>query len=107
MTQAQKIVSRLLEDHNPYDIDDPLEKPQYHGGFIAKSPEGERFEVRLVTRDDGKQVYHWQKFWWNDLHQRLDPFDMGRAQVKPEESEAYIQREAAKYGNNGWQIEFL
>jgi hypothetical protein len=106
MGVAANIVSRLLEDYNPYDIDDPLDLPEFPGGFIASSPEGERFEVKL-TEFAGAPAYHWVKFWWNEYSQSLEPFDMGHARVKRGEAQNYIQAQAEKYADGGWRIEFL
>jgi hypothetical protein len=103
---AHQIVDALLEGYNPYDIDDPLDLPEYPGGFIATSPEGERWEVRL-TELAGKPAYRWVKFWWNDYQNKLVPFVKGHCQVRRGNAEKYIKDQSAYYGNAGWSIEFL
>jgi hypothetical protein len=106
MSTAEKVVKALLEGYNPYDIDDPLDLPEFPGGFIATSPEGERIEVRLVTFA-GNQAYRWEKFWWNEYQQKLAPFYMGTHTVKRGNAQNYIQSKAEYYQDGGWKIEFL
>lgn len=108
MSQAEKIVASLLEDYNPYDIDDPLEQPEYHGGFIATSPEGARIEVRLVALKQGRHAYHWVRHGWSESENKPVSLSMGyQSAIQAQNSEAYIKREAKKYADSGWQVEFL
>lgn len=112
MNNAQRIIAALLEEE-PYDIDDPLEKPEYPAGFIAHKG-AEKVEWQHHEKPNHQtgvpgHGYYFSKHWPDSYTGRprvLKDFAWKQTPTA-EKAQSWLHLEAAKWQEAGWQIEWL
>lgn len=100
--KALTLVACLLEDGR-YDIDDPLEKPEYPLGFIAHLGT----DIR-EWRYDGRTSYALTVGWIDDYSGKLrSGKNLGYIRVDIENAGAWVKEEMQKWQAGGWEVEEL
>lgn len=95
---ARQIIEQ--EVRNPYDADDPLEKPEIPLGFNAKLPDGDEVEFRFDPQARG---YRFSK-WWNDPHTRKREALRNGALFPAQDYWAFVDSEMKRWSDAGWTV---
>lgn len=98
---ARQIIEQ--ETLGPYDVDDPLEKPEIPTGFNAKREDGDEIEWRFDPRIKG---YRFTK-WWNDPHTRKREVLRDVATQFARDNPAFVNQTAQEFQDAGWTVTML
>lgn len=101
---AAEIVNKLLEG-SPYDVDDPLEKPEAPAGFIARR-DTERMECHYDPQAHG---YRFSKFWIDPYTEKERVLRNGAfmAMKNIANASSWLSKEAERWRTGGWNVEEL
>lgn len=114
-----QLVRALLEDHDPYSVDDPLEKQtidDFPAGFRALDPKSgdvTEFVLREKTHlrnnvNNSEYGYKIVKLWDDEWSKKRRSYEGHWFPVaSPEEAEAFVKKTAAKWSEAGWTIELF
>lgn len=100
MLPAQKVVRQLLES-SPYDIDDPLDRPEFPAGFTAERGD-ERVEMRFDDRPHFK-CYRFTRSSTNPYTKKRESAG-GTYSVPLALAATWLELEADRWRNGGWDV---